>query len=257
MPEIKTIGVVDIDIKAVKTDDPDGAFEAVLSAPTEDRDGEIIDAKAFEPLPDRITIDVDHGMTVDSTVGSGTPFYDGDLLKVKGTFSSVPRAQETRTLVTEGHISKMSVAFMNAQRAENEDGKVHIIKAELLNAAIVSIPSNREASILAAKALAEKGGARNSAKDAERLQTIHDLAVANGAACEAKAHLIGEHGPELFVVPNIKFHGSDIARDTKSATTTNPEDAAAPAAAPPADVNVVFAQLAAARAQAELLLLDN
>lgn len=30
----------------------------------------------------------------------------------------------------------------------------------------------------------DKAGARNSTKDAERLQTIHDLAVENGAACE-------------------------------------------------------------------------
>lgn len=233
MTENKAFGVIDIDLKAVASDDPNGTFEAVLSAPTKDRDGEVIDARAFEPLPERITIDIDHGMAVESVVGSGVPFYDGDLLKLKGSFSSVPLAQETRAKVMEGHISKMSVAFMNAQRAEDEDGITHIIKAELLNAAIVAIPSNREASILVAKALA-KSGARNSTKDGERLQTIHDLSVANGATCESKAH---------------------EADDTKS-TETDPEDAAAPAAAPPADVNVVQAQLAAARAQAELLLLD-
>ena len=150
-PETK-YGAVNVTLKALDPDDPAGQFEAILSAPTLDRDGEIIDAKAFEPLPDHITIDVDHGMSTATTVGSGTPFYDGDLLKFRGTFSTLPRAQEVRTLVAEGHIRKMSVAFMNANREVSaDDERVHIRSAELLNAAIVPIPSNRDASILSAK----------------------------------------------------------------------------------------------------------
>jgi HK97 family phage prohead protease len=155
--ETKAFGIVDIDIKAADPDDDAGMFEAILSAPTLDRDGEVIDPKAFEPLPDHITIDIDHGMSVGTTVGSGVPYYDGDVLKFRGSFSSIPRAQEVRTLVTEGHIRKMSVAFMNANReTDPEDERTHIRRAELLNAAIVPIPSNREASILAAKALAAR-----------------------------------------------------------------------------------------------------
>jgi hypothetical protein len=149
----KAFGIVDVEIKAVDPDDDAGMFEAILSAPTLDRDGEIIDAKAFEPLPDHITIDIDHGMSVATTVGSGVPFYDGDLLKFRGSFSTIPRAQEVRTLVAEGHVRKMSVAFMNARtEVDPDDERPHIRSAELLNAAIVPIPSNREASILAAKA---------------------------------------------------------------------------------------------------------
>ena len=121
----------------------------------------VIDGRAFDPLPDHITIDIDHGMSVGTTVGSGTPYYEGDILKFRGTFSSIPRAQEVRTLVTEGHIRKMSVAFMNAAReTDPDDERTHIRRAELLNAAIVPIPSNREASILAAKALAAEAHQR-------------------------------------------------------------------------------------------------
>jgi HK97 family phage prohead protease len=140
------------EIKSADTEDPAGAFVAVLSAPTLDRDGEIIDAGAFEPLPEHIPIDVDHGMDTRSTVGSGRPYYDGDLLMFEGRFASTPLGQETRTLVTEGHVRKMSVAFMGAKRSEDDDGITHITKGELLNAAVVSIPSNRDADILAAKA---------------------------------------------------------------------------------------------------------
>lgn len=180
----KTVGCFDIAVKALDSDDPNGAFEAILSAPTKDRDGEVVAAKAFEPLPERIHIDHDHGMSVLSTVGSGRPFYDGELLKIQGVYASTARAQEVRALVAEGHITKMSVAFMDAKR-EVKDGVPHVVTAELLNAAFVAVPANRDAAVTAAKA-ALKVGARNSGKDSERLQQIHDLAVDNGAACAAK-----------------------------------------------------------------------
>lgn len=173
------------EVKAVEdSTNPNGEFDVVLSAPTLDRDGEIIDAKVFEPLPDHITFDIDHGMSTATTVGSGKPFYDDEgRLRVKGSYSSIPRAQEVRTLVKEGHIRTTSVAFMGAVR-EEKDGVPHVVKAELLNGAFVPIPSNRESEVLSSKAYAEKAGARNSTKDAERLQTIHDLTVENGATCE-------------------------------------------------------------------------
>lgn len=181
------------EVKAVEdaTGDPNGEFDVILSAPTLDRDGEVIDSKVFEPLPDHITFDIDHGMSTATTVGSGVPFYDdAGRLRVKGTYSSIPRAQEVRTLVREGHIRTTSVAFMGAVR-EEKDGVPHVVKAELLNGAFVPIPSNRESEVLSAKSYAakagtdEKAGARNSTKDTERLQHIHDLAVENGATCAA------------------------------------------------------------------------
>ena len=136
--------------------DPNGEFDVILSAPTLDRDGEVIDSKVFEPLPDHITFDIDHGMSTATTVGSGVPFYDEDgRLRVKGTYSSIPRAQEVRTLVREGHIRTTSVAFMGAVR-EEKDGVPHIVKAELLNGAFVPIPSNRESEVLTAKSYEAK-----------------------------------------------------------------------------------------------------
>lgn len=169
------------EVKAVETDNVNGEFEVVLSAPTTDRDGEVIDAKAFEPLPDHITFDIDHGLSTATTVGSGKPFYDGDLLKVRGSFASTPLAQEVRTLVTEGHIRTTSVAFMGAKK-EVKDGVPHITKAELLNGAFVPVPSNREALVISSKG--RKAGARNSAGDLELIQGAHDNLVGAGATCD-------------------------------------------------------------------------
>lgn len=172
------------EVKAVEDadGDPNGEFDVILSAPTLDRDGEVIDAKVFDPLPDHITFDIDHGMSTATTVGSGVPFYDGDVLRVKGTYSSIPRAQEVRTLVREGHIRTTSVAFMGAVR-EEKDGVPHIVKAELLNGAFVPIPSNRESRVLSAKSFDERTAVDEKATKSDRLQSIHDLAVQNGAAC--------------------------------------------------------------------------
>jgi len=102
----------------------------------------------------------------------------GNLI-VKGTYSSLPRAQEVRTLVNEGHIRTTSVAFMSEKT--EKDG-VTAVKRELLNGAFVAIPSNREALVLSSKSL--KAGARNSSSDAEKIQQIHDLALALGATAE-------------------------------------------------------------------------
>jgi hypothetical protein len=210
-------------VKALEDDcDPNGSFEVVLSAPTLDRDGEVVDSKIFEPLPDHITFDIDHGMSTATTVGSGVPRYEGDLLVVRGTYSSIPRAQEVRTLVKEGHIRTTSVAFMGAER-EQKDGVTHIVKAELLNGAFVPIPSNRQALVLSAKSYAEAVEKATATNIADRVTQLEE---------QVKSLLV-----------------TQTPEPATASAETDPEKAAAPAAAKsPADVS---AYLAAARAQAE------
>lgn len=228
-----------VDMKAVNDS---GEFEAILSMPTLDRDMEVIDARAFEPLPDYIPIDIDHGMSVTSTVGSGTPYYEGDVLKFKGSFASTPLGQEVRTLVVEGHVRKMSVAYMGSQYEPDEnDGFLHLRKAELLNAAIVAIPSNRQADILAAKSV-ELTEAKQS--KAATLQQVHDLCVSAGAECKA--------------APAADTKTPAQPANTTEQTPKNPAEDPAPvagsdAASLPADAQVTRHRAAAA-ARAALAL---
>lgn len=215
--------VITKDAEIVNTsDDGPGEFEVVLSAPTKDRDGETLRPEEWkQPLPDHITFDVDHGMSVASTVGSGVPRLDeetGNLI-VAGTYSSLPRAQDVRTLVNEGHIKTTSVAYME-EKSPTKDGKQTVVR-ELLNGAFVAIPSNREALVLASKGL--KVGARNSAADAEHIQAIHDSAAALGAACATK---------------------SAAADRTKAADTEDDADPAALAQATDASLDQAIALLA-------------
>jgi hypothetical protein len=159
-----------------------GGFEVVLSTPAKDRDGDELAAEDWKtPLPEHITFDTDHGMSVQTTVGSGTPTLEDGKMIVRGTYSSLPRAQDVRTLVKEKHIRTTSVAFISEK--VTKDGKTKTMR-ELLNGAFVAVPSNREAVVLAAKSITEqvKAGSRNSSADMARIQAIHDHALALGAS---------------------------------------------------------------------------
>ena len=153
------------EVKALADDDPHGEFEAVLSVPVIDRDGEVIVAGAFDPLPAEIPIHKFHDFS--SPVATAVPFYDGEILKARGTFDPDPDSQAIRSKVGRS-IKYMSVGFMAPSR-EDRDGVPHITKAELLEASFVSVPSNREAAILAVKQFlaAPEGAPSSPATDPE------------------------------------------------------------------------------------------
>lgn len=127
-----------------------GEFDVILSTSSLDRDGDELYADEWkQPLPDKITFDSDHGMSVATCVGSGRPFInDQGQLQVRGTFASTPHGQAVRTLVNEGHIDRVSVAFRNLPKT-SKDAKP---QRELLNGAFVAVPANDEARVLSSKA---------------------------------------------------------------------------------------------------------
>lgn len=171
------------EIKSAPSENPNGEFEIVMSTDSVDRDGEVIVKGAFDPLPESIPVHAFHDFS--DPIGRAVPGYnENGQLVGRGFFASTPRAQEMRQLVQDGVIGHTSVGFMAADR-EMKDGLPHITAAELLEVSFVSVPSNRDAAVLMAKAHDSKAGARNSTKDAERLQQAHDLLVANGALCAA------------------------------------------------------------------------
>ncbi len=154
---------------------PSGEFDVILSTDTLDRDGERLYLDEWKmPLPDHITIDSDHDMSVVSTVGSGKPFInDAGQLQVRGTFASTSHGQNVRTLVNEGHIKTVSVAFRVDKT--QKDAKP---QRELLNAGFVAVPANPDAVVLSSKTVK---------KDVmmSHQQAIHDSAVMLGAMCGA------------------------------------------------------------------------
>jgi hypothetical protein len=220
---------------------PHGTFEVILSAPVRDRDGETVKSDEWEqPLPEHITFDIDHGMSVASTVGSGTPMIDDQgRLVVAGSYASTALAQDTRKLVSERHIRTTSVAFLR-----KHDRKTGQVRRELLNGAFVAVPSNPAALVLSSKDVKE--GRRNSGQDVRRIQTIHDHATELGAECAAGTKLFAEN---VAALDNDTQRAEFAALDTKALPeivrallvalgVIDPEDDDKPSAAPaetPAD----------------------
>lgn len=215
---------------------PNGTFDVILSAQSKDRDGDVLKSDEWkQPLPEHIVFDMDHGMSVATTVGSGKPFIDDEgNLRVKGTYSSIPRAQEVRTLVNEGHIRTTSVAFMT-DKSEQKDGKP---VRELLNGAFVAIPSNRDAKVLSSKSLdteeAEelglKLGNRNNVNDRKHIQAAHDHLKMLGASCggpsdDSQAEEDAQGGKALAAETDTKELPADAAGEPES-LTDSPEEKA-------------------------------
>src|SRR6516225_1665282 len=130
---LATIEDVDDDLKY----GPHGGFTCIASTPSEDRDGDNLYQEEWKALPEHITVDSDHGMSVATTVGSGRPYFNSDgNIQTDVSLSSIPRAQEVRTLIKERHIRSVSVAFMTDKTKKSGEPR-----RELLNLGIVAVPS--------------------------------------------------------------------------------------------------------------------
>lgn len=196
-----------------------GTFSLILSNDTHDRDGEVVESGAFNPLPEHISMDVDHGMSVVTTVGSGRPWYNpSGELQVDGTFASTDLGQSVRTLVREGHVRTASVSMIPTVKTKSSsgDGPTRITKAELLNGAFTPVPSNTTARVLSAKSAREladladlKVGARNSQSDQSDLQSIHDLAAGLGAIC-GDGSSEGKHAEGKYAETKSKYSAEQL-----------------------------------------------
>jgi len=226
--EKKTFALAEV--RAVE-EGPNGSFEVILSAETLDRDGEVVDSKAFDPLPESIPFHAFHDFH--DPIGRAVPFYAEDgTLQARGTFASTARAQEIRALVAEGVIGHTSVGFMAAVRKDGEDAP-HVVKGELLEGSFVSVPSNREAAVLVAKSYGaasekrytnaerlqlmhdlstEMGASHAPAKmtKMERVQTVHDMSVEMGATCPGKSYRPSTEAPETPGDEPGKSPASDV-----------------------------------------------
>lgn len=207
---------VEVTVSPVESENPNGEFDVILSTEALDRDGEKLYLDEWkQPLPERITFDSDHGMSVEKTVGSGVPTLEDGVLRVRGTFASTPHAQNVRTLVNEGHITKTSVTY-RAMR----DKKSNTVTRELLNGAFVAVPANEEAVVLSSKA---------AKPDVSHEQSIHDAAVALGAMCSgvksAKAVTILD---DENVDPRKVLAGIDAILDQAQALTVDVDRASLP-----------------------------
>jgi hypothetical protein len=166
----------------IQAGDDTGTFDAILSTPTVDRDGESLATSSWkQPLPSRISITMDHTGSVADVVASGEPYLAADgSLRLKGKFASTSKGQEVRQLVVGGDISALSVEFL---RSKSVDGQPI---NELTAASFVLLPANTDAVVLSAKAFSaevERIVKAAGDGDAAMVQAIHDASAHLGAAC--------------------------------------------------------------------------
>ena len=165
-----------------------GGFIAVASTASRDRDGEVLAYGAFNPLPHSVPCHVDHVMTAAGVVGRGRPYYSGDKLYVDVALASTPDAQTIRDKLREGILNTVSIAFMG-QQWETIAGQRTLIRGELLAVDLVSVPSNRDATVVSVRGFTESPGAligeaRRALDDIRRSVMDHDLAQAKALLAE-------------------------------------------------------------------------
>lgn len=164
---------------------PNGGFTAVLSTPSEDRDGDELFREEWKDFTqERYPLDMDHGMSVATTIGSFRPYFDGQKMMMEANFAGDEISQRVRGLVTPDentgirHIQGVSVAFML-----DKNKKSGTPKRELLNAGVVCIQSNRDAVILGAKAVSALKEALSVDPEGELPEPVIEAAL---KALEAK-----------------------------------------------------------------------
>lgn len=227
-----------------------GEFDVILSTSSLDRDGDELHPDEWKtPLPERITFDSDHGMSVATCVGSGKPFInDNGQLQVRGVFASTPHGQAVRTLVNEGHIDRVSVAFRNLPKTSKDSKPMR----ELLNGAFVAVPANDEARVLSSKAVKKDTDWREDTMaavaamfeqgvpDQKYLQGVHDFAVKLGAGCpysdpSATPGVLAPSNRSL----NDEVETKSSPTETEEPTPTDAPDEAADAETDDSDDDVV------------------
>ncbi len=136
-------------LASVETSDA-GGFTAIASTPTLDRDGEVLASGCFVPLPPSVPVHVAHNLSAGNVIGRAMPFYVGSALHIDATLASTADAQLVRTKLAEGVLDAISVVFRGLEW-EQLGGTRTCVRAELLAADVVSIPSQPEARVLSVR----------------------------------------------------------------------------------------------------------
>ena len=150
-----------------------GGFRAIASMPALDRDGEVLAAGCFNPLPATVPVHLDHSMSAATTIGRGVPFYVGPDLHIDVALASTLDAQTVRTKLAEKVLDSISVVFMG-QEWEQRQGVRTLVRGELLAADVVSVPSQSAARVLSVRGYS--GGA--AAERAEARRALADMKMA-------------------------------------------------------------------------------
>lgn len=172
-------------------------------------------AESGKPLP--LLWNHDSG-DLSSFIGTVTRLEEDDHgLYFEADFDDTDRARRARELAMDGRLCKFSFAYdvLDAATVELEDGRRanELRKLDIHEVSLVMYPANRDTSVVEVKS-----GRRNSAKDAEELRRIADLAA---SIQDVVSGLLAEEAEDLR-------DGADAAKaeEPDTANAEEPEDVA-------------------------------
>lgn len=186
-----------------------GEFEVVATTESEDRDGEVILASAwdFKNYIKNPVVLWGHDW-YSKPVGAVTSIQqiDGKVI-VKGVFADTEAGQEIRKLYDSGILRTVSVGFLTRERR----GPV-ITKAELVELSFIPIPSNTDAmrteQIKALKNIEKMLKQEEKKQEEEQPNTVIEDAEKSDSNDEAKGQEPDAHVEE----PNAKAVGMKVGR---------------------------------------------
>lgn len=134
-----------------------------------DRQGDVVAPGAFADTIKHLRANggipllADHNASTTSVLGTITNAReDVHGLVIEAAFSSIPSAQVVRTLLAEGHLSRLSIGYEPIDYAyEHRDGqRVRVLKAvRLWETSVVVFPANPEAAVSSVKRARNDDGA--------------------------------------------------------------------------------------------------
>lgn len=174
-------------------DESSGTFEALVSIfGNVDLGGDRVvkgafadSLKSWEAKGDPIPVIFSHQWdNIDAHIGQVTDAKETDQgLQVKAQLDMEdPFASKVFKLMQRGTLKEFSFAYDTVEE-KLQNGANELLKLDLIEVGPTLKGMNPETELLAVKALGLKVGARNSTKDAERLQAVHDLMLELGAEC--------------------------------------------------------------------------
>jgi HK97 family phage prohead protease len=128
-----------------------------------------------------IPILADHRPATDAVLGTIYKAAETERgLRISARFASTQRAQDVRTLLLEGHLSKLSIGYetVDSDYADQNGQRVRLLKAvKLWETSVVVFPMNPEAGVTGAKT-AREHASRGFADAVERESLALTLACA-------------------------------------------------------------------------------
>lgn len=194
-----------------KIDDEKAIVDGIFSSANEDRHGDIVmqtfDLKAFKKNP--VILDSHDHQNADSVIGKakGLKIVKGKLQgKIQFAVDENPKAKVIFDLIKGGYLNAFSIGFIPK---EFDDGN-KILKSELLEISVVSVPANADC-LVQAKAkgidvdiLYAKHKTKNKKSDGKTSKTKNDSDKSKRSKDEKETESIGNEDLEKTVFAEIK-----------------------------------------------------